>query len=403
MTLAALPGLPLTEPAPVLAMLILIEGGVLWLSTQPYAQWLFKYLPSMFWIYFVPMLCNTLGLLPPQSAVYDVIGTYVLPASLLLLLIPVDVKSILRLGPIALAIMLAGSLGTFVGGPIVTALYQGMLPEDAWRSVGILSASWIGGSANMAAVKEATGTPDSAMNLAVVVDTLIPYAWMGLLVLLSAFQKPYDRWNRSRESMIAELSERAKVRAAQPMPVNLPGIGVMAAVAVIGSVLALLLAGEGVNLQKAWDVKVLDLKASAILLASVAGIGLSFTPLRRLDAQGATHFGNLLLYLLLATFGAKASLANLGAAPWLLAAGATWIVIHAAVLVLAGRLLRAPMALLATASQANIGGPASAPVIAGVYHPALPTVGLLMALLGNIIGTYAGWACYWVCGKVAGQ
>ena len=393
---------PVTDPAKVLTVLLAIEGGVLYLSKLPQMQWFFKYLPSMFWIYFLPMVANTLGLLPAASDVYDAVGLYILPASLVLLLMPVDVRSIVRLGPVAIVLMLAGSVGTFIGGPLVVLMFKGVLPADGWQSLGVLSASWIGGSANMATVKELTHMNDGAFTTAVVVDTLVPYAWMGVLILLSGYQAFYDRHNRSRQTMVDDLAQRASVGQVQKQPVSLEMLGVMAAVVMGVTMGGIYLSGHLVDLQKwKYGTVFVDAKSTGILLASMVGLTLSFTPLRKLDAHGATHIGNLLLYLLLATFGAKANLTNLGGAPWLLVAGAAWIVIHAGFLIFIGRLLRAPMALLATASQANIGGPASAPVVAGIYQPALAPVGLLMALLGYFIGTYMGWACYWLCGLAA--
>jgi uncharacterized membrane protein len=137
--------------------------------------------------------------------------------------------------------------------------------------------------------------------------------------------------------------------------------------------------------------------AWTIILASAIGLCVSFTPVRRLEAYGASKLGYGMLYLILASIGAKTSLEHIAAAPILLVAGAVWILIHAGFIVLAGRLLRAPMGLMAAASQANIGGPASAPVVGGIYHPALAPVGLLLAILGNIIGTYLGFVCCEMC------
>jgi uncharacterized membrane protein len=149
------------------------------------------------------------------------------------------------------------------------------------------------------------------------------------------------------------------------------------------------------------SAKFIDSYAWAILLATTVGVALSFTPARRLEAHGASKLGYFMLYFVLTSIGARTSLAHIAAAPLLIVAGVMWIVIHGLFLVGAGRLMRAPMSLLAAASQANIGGPASAPVVAGVYQPGLESVGLLLAILGNILGTYAGLLCSAVCGWVS--
>lgn len=382
----------LTEPIAILATLLLIEGGVLFLAEHAFTKWLFKYLPSMFWIYFLPMVANSVGLLPAKSEVYGALTRYLLPGCLALLLLSVDLRAILRLGPVALGVMLAGSVGTMVGGPVSLAVFQRWLPGDIWMGFGTLSGSWIGGSANMVAVKEAIKAPDEVFLPMVVVDTVIPYAWMGLLILGSGFQAWYDRWNRSKMDLIDHLAKRSQASQAQTQPAGLKHIVLMFALASGVAAVSTRLAGllpEVPNMVSA--------SAWTIILATAMGLAASFTPVRRLEVYGASKVGYGLLYLVLASIGAKTSLSHLASAPVLLLAGALWVLIHAAFVLLAGRLLRAPMALLATASQANIGGPASAPVVAEIYHPALAPVGLLLAVLGNIIGTYLGLLCCTLC------
>ena len=393
----------LGDPMGVVAALLAIEGLILVLSDGSRLQKIFRYLPSMFWIYFLPMLGNSFGLFPMEkdaagaviTPVYAIITDYCLPASLVLLLISVDLRAIARLGPTALGVMLAGSLGVMIGGPISLLIFRHWLPADIWMGFGALSASWIGGSANMLAVARGTGTPDSVYLPMVVVDTVVPYTWMGLLIFLSAFQKSYDRWNGSRTGLVDELIRRS-ADARQSRPVTLATLGAMLALAGVTTYIS-------VRLGAALPVVPRMLSASAwtIILASTIGVGLSFTPLRRLEEYGASRLGYFLLYLVLASLGAKANLSHLAAAPLLIVAGFVWILIHGATLILAGRLLRAPMSLLASASQANIGGPASAPVVAGVYQAGLAPVGLLMAVLGNIVGTYLGFATSWICGAIS--
>jgi len=138
-----------------------------------------------------------------------------------------------------------------------------------------------------------------------------------------------------------------------------------------------------------------------IIIATVLGIALSFTPIRSLESAGSSKLGFAVLYFVLASIGARASFAHIAASPILLLAGVTWIAIHAVFLLIAGRLLRSPISLAAAASQAAIGGPASAPVVAGIYNPQLAPVGLLLAVLGNIVGTFLGLCCSYLCGLAA--
>jgi len=407
----------------IIAFLLLIEGGIFLLSALRPLRRLFTFLPPMFWIYFLPMMANTAGVIPRKSEVYSAISTHFLPACLILLLVSVDLKAILRLGKTALLMMLAGSAGIILGGPIALLLFQHWLPEGIWKGFGALSGSWIGGSANMIAVKEAIRTPDDVFLPMVVVDTIVCYSWMGLLIALSAFQGRFDRWNRSNTAVMEELNRKlSTAKEAQARPMSLNHFAGMLALAAAGAWLAGWM-GQGLfDLLGTWIPQWLPsvLPGSArlagrlsrisnvmapytwtIILASTMGILLSFTPARRLESAGASKVGYAILYFVLAAIGARANLAALWSAPLLIAAGVVWLLIHAACLLLAARLLRAPMFLAVTASQANVGGPASAPVVAAIYQPSLAPVGLLMAVLGNILGTYLGLLCSELCRLVS--
>ncbi|MCY2925325.1 MAG: DUF819 family protein [Planctomycetota bacterium] len=368
---------------------------------------LFKYVPTMFWIYFVPTLAATAGLLPPEknaagadlTAVYNVIGTYCLPVSLVLLLLSVDIKAILKLGRVALAVMLAGSAGIIVGGPVVLLLAKPFVPEaireTIWKGFGSLSASWIGGSANMIAVGRGLEAPANVYSPMVVV-AICPYAWMSLLIVLSRYQGAFDRWNRCDESITRELRARSLLAATGAgEPLTFPRLAAMLGV-------ALPAAGVALTLAAALPVipGFVNFKAWSLMLATTIGMVLSFTPARHLERHGASRVGYVLLYFVLASIGATTTLAHLAAAPVLLAAGVVWILIHAVFILAAARIFRAPMSLLAAASQANVGGPASTPVLAEIYLPGLAPVGLLLAVLGNILGTYLGFVCASLCEMV---
>jgi len=345
----------------------------------------------MFWIYFLPMIASTVGIIPNKSPVYDAITKWCLPASLVLLLLSVDIKAILHLGKTALAMMAFGAFGIMLGAPIVVLIYKRWLPPDAWQGIGALSASWIGGSANMIAVKEATNTPDSVFLPAVVVDTIVPYLWMGTLIALSVHQTLFDRWNKSNIKLLDELHARIQTATAKKL-MNLRGIAIMAGIGVGGSVASVFLA-KYLPIVK----DLVNTMTWIIILATIIGIAISFTRLRRLESEGSSRFGFAVLYLVLASIGAKANLTTLSDTPVLLLAGITWIIIHGVCLVIGAHLLRSPMSLAAAASQACVGGPASAPVVAGIYQPQLAPVGLLLAVLGNIIGTPLGLCISHLC------
>jgi len=387
----------INDPMGIIMVLLVIEGAILYAAGHRGAKRLFKYVPAMFWIYFLPMLANTIGLIPPRENiavdVHGAITTYCLPACLVLLLISVDLRAISRLGLVAIAVMLAGSLGTLIGGPVVMLIFGRWLPPDAWSGMGALSASWMGGSSNMIAVFESVGTPPKMRGTMIVVDTIIPYAWMGLLILLSAHQARFDRWNRARSDILDDLKRRAAAgSAAESEPITLRHIVMMFALAAAGTYAAIQLAGLLPVVPQ-----IVSRSAWAIILATALGLALSFTPVRRLERFGASTVGYGLLYFVLASIGARTSLTSLADAPLMIVVGVVWVLIHGAFILAAGRVFRAPMALMAAASQANMGGTASAPVVAQIYHAGLAPVGLLLAVLGSIVGTYLGIVCAHIC------
>ena len=382
----------------IIAVLILIEAVVLTAAGHPRTKRFFKFLPAVFWIYFLPMLAATCGLLDSGHPVYGKITKTLLPAGLFLLLLCVDVKAVLRLGPKALGMMLAGSAGIMLGTVTVFAVYRHIVGAHMWPGFGALSASWMGGSANMVAVKEALGTPDEVFLPMVIVDTIIPYFWMGLLVTAAAWQPAIDRFNNADSAVLAELDRRlAQIEKGDAGKFH-PGFAlVIVAAALAGGFLCKWIAGilpeiKGVISTYAWTV----------ILASVLGLVCSFTRINRLQQHGSERIGYWILYLVLTSIGAKASLQDAGAAVTLLGAGFLIVIIHAIVLLIAARLLRAPIFLAAAASQANMGGVVSAPIVAEVYHPGLASVGLLMAVFGGIMGTYfgliTGQLCRWLAG-----
>jgi len=384
------------HPFLLFLILLAIETAVLSAAGHPRTKKYFGFLPAVFWIYFLPMLISSAGLIDAKSPLYSLVTTYGLPASLFLLLLGVDLKSIAQLGRTAVLMFLFGSLGIMLGTTLSFAIFRPFVGDVFWMGFGALSASWTGGSANMVAVKEAMGTPDDVFLPMVVVDTIVPYVWMGLLVTGSTWQAAFDRWNRSDRSVIDHL--RQKIAGFQDeRDVTLT----------VKNVMIIVLFAFIVGLGLRWVSNVLPVIHGVIsaftwtvILVSAAGLAGSLTPLRRCEAMGSTKIGYYLLYFVLTTIGAKASIAHLQASGVLIIAGVVIVLVHAAFLLIAARVLKAPAMLVAAASQANIGGVASAPVVAEIYQPGLGSIGLLMAILGNIIGTYVGiivgQICRWI-------
>jgi uncharacterized membrane protein len=374
------------DPFFVLAYLASLVTAVFQLQRLPALQPVFDRLPGIFWTYFLPMLSTTVGILPAASPVYSALARYLLPASLVLMLLSVEIPTIVRLGRTALVVMAAGALGIAVGSVLAFGLFRPWLPDEAWKAFGALSGTWIGGSANLVAVGTAVGLSPDLQGVIIIVDTVVGYSWMGLLISFAGRQAAFDRWNGSDRSLIEAVGRRiAERRAARERP-----IAVLDAVTMVGLACALtalcLAAGRALPPLG----RVLNEFSWAIVLLTTLSLLLTLTPLSRLEDAGASTLGYAGFYLLLAAVGAQGDLRQVASNPQFVAAGVLVILVHASALFLAVHLLRAPLFFFGAASQACIGGYSSAPVVAAIYEPSMAPVGLLLAVLGNVLGTYAG-------------
>ena len=386
----------LQDPAAILVYLLSLIGLIYWLQDQDVLKNIFKYMPPVIWIYFLPMFSTTLGITPETSPLFDWVKLYLLPTSLILLLLSANLPALAKLGPKAIGTMLIGTLGVIIGGAVSLAILGRWLPVDAWKGMGTLSGSWIGGSANMVAVGTSIGTREDLFGIMIIVDTVVGYGWMGVVIFLSAYQEKLDRWNGADTSVVKTLNTHMKMKGQHGRrPMEFKDLITMVSIGMLAGFLSLKL-GQWLP-----DIgKVLTSFGWTIIIVTALGITLSFTRLRELENAGASHIGNVFLYLLLATIGAKADLKAITEAPLFLAAGVIWIMIHAVILFWGGRLLKAPMFLIATSSQANIGGIVSAPIVATVYQKSLAPVGLLMGVMGNVIGVYFGLLTAWILSMV---
>jgi len=391
----------LTDPMAVFAYLAMLVAVIFWVSGLERCRKVFDVVPPVIYVYFLPMFSTTAGITPASSPLYDWMTTYLLLFALLLLMVSVDLKSVLRLGPMALFMVVAGTVGIVVGGPVSLLLFKDFLPADAWTGFAALSGSWIGGTANMVAIAESVGTPESAFGPIIVVDTVVGYGWMGILLLFSGYQAFYDKRTGARTAALDETNRRLAAMDSDRQPTSLRDAAVMIGFGMAGAIGAYELA-QTPFFPAIGNPTIISKTTWAILVIVTGGLLLSFTRVREFEKVGASGLGYTALYLLLSGIGAQADLRAVLQAPVYLAAGAVWIAIHVAILLLAARMVRAPLFFVATGSMANIGGAASAPVVAGVYHPAMAPVGLLMAVAGYILGIYGALVCAWLLGIVGG-
>lgn len=339
-----------------------------------------RYLPVPFWVYFLSIVLGSVGVLPRESDVYGWVGLHLLPAALVLMLIGAPVSSLLRIGPRALAALGLASGSMFAAVVGLFPFFARFLGDEGWRVAGSLLATWTGGSANMLAVKEIVGLSDEGIGPLIIADTVLSYSWFALLIAAVAMERWYDRGGHARE-------EAAPPVGRDRVP---PGDRVLKLGVVLVSGFA---AAEVTVWGGAWiaaATPLLTATAWTILLATTGGVALALTPASRLESYRASDVGTFLLYVVLASMGARTSLDAAVDAPAVLLFGLAVLTFHGAILFFVGRALKIPLFLVATASQASVGGPVSAPIVAGVYRPGGAPLGVLMAIAGAVAGTYIG-------------
>ncbi|HUO86100.1 MAG TPA: DUF819 family protein, partial [Thermoanaerobaculia bacterium] len=356
---------------------------------------LFRYLVPLIWIYAVPMVLRNVGVLPPSSPSYDLLGNVGLPLVIVLLLLKVDVGAAVRIMGRGIGVMLLGTAGIVVGAPIGYWVVKGWLAPDAWKGFAALSGSWIGGTGNMAAIAAGIETSPEQFGLAVLADTAIYVAWLPLLLGSKAFAERFNRWARVPETRLAQMDAAAAaavIEDERPEMRHFLYLGVIGLTATWAALaLAPLLPESAIISTSVWRV----------LLVTVFGISLSFTPAKRLPASHEVAMA--VLYVFVARMGASASLEGLAQAPAFLVGAAIWITIHGLFCVAGAWLLKVDLHSAAIASAANVGGAASAPVVAAYHREGLVPVAILMALLGYALGNPVGLLiiaplCSWVAG-----
>ena len=401
------------DPAGILAVLLGVLAVIFWLTQHPVVGKLFKIIPSLIFCYFVPTTLTTLGIIPDASPLYDWVKAFILPASLFLLILALDVPGILRLGPKAIIMMLAGTAGVVIGGPIALFICRDYLPADAWRGMSALCGSWIGGGANFVALGDIAETSPSMLSLMVIPDVFVANVWMGVLLFLSGRQERIDRRTGANTAGIDRLRRRmTEFQERVSRVATMPDLMMIVALGFVASWVSYRL---GVTL----DVRITRLAAEMdspmltgltnsisattwkYIIVTTLGVVLSFTRVRNLEGAGASKLGTVMIYLLIACIGASADFRKIIEAPAFIVVGFIWMAVHVVVLLTVAKIIRAPIFFVAVGSQANIGGAASAPVVAAAFHPSLAPVGALLAIAGYVLGTYAGLLCMYMLKWVA--
>ncbi|MFT6698806.1 MAG: putative membrane protein [Porticoccaceae bacterium] len=419
-----------TNDAIVFGILMLSLGFVFYTENIKSGFWqkFYKIVPGLFMAYFIPALFTTFGVISPEweitntvgetvsknSQLYYVSSRFLLPAALVLMTLSIDLKAIFNLGSKALIMFFTGTVGIIIGGPIAILLISIFSPEtvggadfDAvWRGLSTLAGSWIGGGANQTAMLEIYQYNPQKYGGMVFVDIVIANIWMAILLIGIGKKDKINKWLGADTSAIEELKEKVSQfsKKVKRNP-SLTDLMIMLAIA-FGTV------GFGhfaaAYLSSFFNDLVISIESETwrniftflgsgffwlISISTIIAIILSFTKAKNYEGAGASKLGSVFIYILVATIGMKMDLAmifdNLG----LIAIGAVWMTIHAGLLILVAKLIKAPYFFLAVGSQANVGGAASAPIVAQAFHPSLATVGVLLAVFGYAIGTVGAILC----------
>jgi len=396
--------------AVVLGILMGILAFVFISSNSKHYFWrkFYQYIPSLLLCYFIPSIFNSLGIISgDNSKLYFVASRYLLPASLVLLTVSIDLPEIRKLGSKALIMFFTGTIGIIIGGPISIILVSiimpevvgGSGPEAVWRGLSTVAGSWIGGGANQAAMKEIFNVGDNIFSSMVAVDVIVANIWMAFLLYGVSRNEKLNRWFQADSRAIIELKNKIEIYQKQimVMPNTIDTVKVLSFGFGITAVAHL-----GADLITPYIQKTSPYLARfsltsnffwIIVLSTTLAVLFSFTKARKLEGVGASRYGSVFIYILVATIGMKMNILAIIDNPGFFIIGLIWMAIHAFLLIFVAKIIKAPFFFVAVGSQANVGGAASAPIVASAFHPSLAPVGILLAVMGYAVGTYGAWIC----------
>ncbi|MFC6997496.1 DUF819 family protein [Rufibacter roseus] len=400
----------ITNDAVVFGILVVILAIVFKTSSseQPFFKKFYGVVPSILLCYLIPSLLNSAGIINGEASnLYFVASRYLLPASLVLFTISLDLKEIIKLGPKALIMFLTGTVGIVLGGPLAILLFSALAPdvvggagpEAVWRGLSTIAGSWIGGGANQLAMKEVFQPSPTLFSAMIAVDVVVANVWMAIMLYGVGKGDMVDRFFKADTTAVTNLKSkienyRLSITKIPTLPDTMSIVGVGLGITGLSHFLADIIAPW--IKENAPYLEQYSLTSGffwLVVLATGFGIAMSFTGARKLEGVGASRIGSLFLYILVATIGMQMDLLAIFSNPGLFLVGFVWIAFHALLLIIIGKLIRAPFFFFAVGSQANVGGAASASIMAGAFHPALTPVGVLLSILGYGLGTYGAYIC----------
>jgi uncharacterized membrane protein len=376
-------------------LFVLAGNAALWFFLQKRTGWrLFNYIPPLIFIYVLPAFFSNSGLISSDSPVYGWMGDVLLPLFLVLLLLDVDVRSTVKVMGRGVFVMLIGTAGVVIGAPIGYFLVKGWLDPEAWKGFGALAGSWIGGTGNMAAVAEGLGTSGADFGLAVIADNAVYLVWLPILLQSKNMAGWFHKFTGVKNERLIQLKSAANQLIVEKGKPQMRHLLYLLAIGFGVAWFAGLLAQNIPQLPPVFTTGTYK-----ILLVTTFGLMLSFSPAKRIP--GSHELAMALVYLFVARMGAKAVVSGLvGQAIPFVAGAYMWIFIHGMFILLAARIFRMDIHTAAISSAANIGGAASAPVVAAYHDERLVPVSILMALIGYAVGNYAAFLAAYLCSLV---
>jgi uncharacterized membrane protein len=387
----------ISTPVGVMAVLVAVVSFWFWLEKK--SNWkIFNYLPPLIFIYATPVLLSNTGLIPYHSAAYDFLRMYGLPVFICLMLLNVDVLGAVRIMGKGVFVMLIGSVGVVLGGFLAYSLGQSIttpegfplqfpLPEDSWKAFGTLSGSWIGGTGNMTAAHAALEGSGEHMTMAAAADQMVYLVWLPLLLGSKAFAARFNRWMRVPADRIEMMDRAAADLNHHEEAPSMISLLYLALIALSFTWISLELS-EVLPPVMIGGATVISASTWVILVITTLALIASTTPARNLPS--AHSIAMAIIYVYVARIGAtmdlsSASMETMGA---FVLMAYVWIAIHGAFILFGAWLFRVDVHTLAIASAANIGGAASAPIVAAHHRESLVPASILMAMIGYALGNY---------------
>lgn len=416
-----------TKDTIVFGILILLLALVFYTSSKSTGFWkkLHVFLPALLLCYLLPSILSSLNIIAPEwieadafgngvkakSGIYHVSSRYLLPAALILLTLSLDLKAVFKLGWKAVVMFLTGTAGIIIGGPIAILIVALVSPEtvggegfDAvWRGLATLAGSWIGGGANQTAMLEVYKYNQENYGAMVLVDIVVANLWMAILLFGIGKKDIIDRWFKADNTDIEDMKQRVMEYEKSVMRIpTLKDLMLILGIAFTAvslahwgadSMVAALKTVPAVQDPTSFLNTFSDHFFWLVMITTILGVALSFTPLKKFEGAGASKLGSVFIYVLVASIGMKMDLSSVVNNPGLLVVGLIWMAIHAILLIIVAKVIKAPFFFLAVGSKANVGGAASAPIVASAFHPSLASVGVILAIFGYVLGTIGALWC----------